>query len=210
MKKKILLTLSVLVGLLVLAVLAAVLLRPWMDRWGASDAEISAVLPGDEIVSAPLLTMTRAVTIQAAPQQIYPWLVQMGADRAGLYSYTALEKMIACPQVNAGRNQPEWQDLQAGGTVKMCPSGSGPVPFDVAAVLPDQAVILGHQGADGLWSDSWQFVLQPTGAGVTRLILRTRTTLVGGIWDVIHPGVFIMERGMLLGIKERAEKMARS
>jgi len=66
---------------------------------------------------------------------------------------------------------------------------------------------MGHQENDQ-WVDLWQFVLLPQSGGSTRLILRTRTMMVGGMWDIIHPGVFIMERGMLLGIKERAEKLA--
>jgi len=66
-------------------------------------------------------------------------------------------------------------------------------------------MILGHQRADGSWVETWQFVMQPAGDRTTRLILRSRSNLEGGLWAVIHPGVFIMECGMLLGIKERAE-----
>jgi hypothetical protein len=198
--------------LLVFALLALALfvlyvpLRPWMDRWGATAAELSAAMPGDELVPGPALVTNRAVTIQAAPEKIYPWLLQLGADKAGMYSYTWLETMIACPQTNADRINPEWQDLKVGDPVRMCPQGSGPPPYQVSQILPDQALILGHQNADGSWADTYQFVLQPAGNDATRLILRSRTNNVGGIWTVIHPGVFFMERGMLLGIKARAEK----
>jgi hypothetical protein len=67
---------------------------------------------------------------------------------------------------------------------------------------------MGHK-ENGKWVDLWQFVILPQADGSSRLILRTRTMAVGGFWDIIHPGVFIMERGLLLGVKERAEKMAK-
>jgi hypothetical protein len=91
----------VLVGLAVLAIAAIILLTPSMDRWGAIDAEIQATFPGDELVPSPLSFVNHAVTINATPERIYPWLVQMGADKGGLYSYTALETLINCPQTNA-------------------------------------------------------------------------------------------------------------
>jgi hypothetical protein len=200
--------LLVLIGLAALTVAAVILLTPQMDRWGATDAELQASFPGDELVPAPLSFVNHAVSISATPEQIYPWLVQMGADKAGLYSYTALETLIACPQTNADRIHEEWQNLQVGDQVKLCPKEPGPPPYMVAQLLPNQAIVLGHQ-ENGQWVDLWQFVILPQTDGSSRLVLRTRTMAVGGFWDVIHPGVFIMERGLLLGVKERAEKMAK-
>jgi hypothetical protein len=90
--------------------------------------------------------------------------------------------------------------------VKMCPAEPAPPPYIVAQLHPNQALVLGHQeGAE--WVDTWQFVLLPQPDGSTRLVLRTRTTLTGGIWEIIRPAVFVMERGMLLGIKARAENV---
>jgi hypothetical protein len=195
------------VGLAVLAVVTVVLLTPWMDRWGATEAELQATYPGDELVTAPKSFVNHAVTINASPEQIYPWLVQMGADKAGLYSYTALENMIACSQTNADRIHDEWQNLQVGDLVRLCPKDPGPPPYIVAQLVPNQAIVMGHK-ENGEWVDLWQFVITPQADGTSRLVLRTRTMAVGGFWDVIHPGVFIMERGLLLGVKERAEKMA--
>ena len=86
-------------------------------------------------------------------------------------------------------------------------SEPGPPPYIVAQLHPQQAIVLGHQ-ENGQWVDLWQFILTPQADGSTRLLLRTRTMMVGGFWDIIHPGVFIMERGMLDGIKARAEKLA--
>jgi len=202
--KKFLKVLGILVAIIVLTIIAVKLLTPWMDRWGATDAEINVIYPGDELVPAPASFVNRAVTIQASPEQIYPWLVQLGAGKGGLYSYTAFESLIGCPLVNADRIHEEWQDLKVGDEVKMCPNDPAPPPYIVAQIVPNEAIVMGHQ-ENGQWVDLWQFILMPQADGSTRLILRTRTMMVGGFWDVIHPGVFIMERGLLLGIKERAE-----
>jgi hypothetical protein len=205
---KFLIILLVLVGILVISGLAIILLTPWMDRWGATDEEISATYLGDELVPDPASIVNRAITIKATPEQIYPWIVQLGADKGGLYSYTWLEKIINCPMVNADRIHPEWQELKVGDEVKMCPGTFGPPPYKVAILGPLYTVVMGHE-ENGAWSDVWQFVIEPLANGNSRLILRTRTNLSGGIWNVIHPGVFIMERGMLMGIKDRAESMAK-
>lgn len=206
MKKKLLITIVLIDSLIVLVVVAIILLLPWMDRWGATATEIAATLPGDELVSSPARIVNRAVTIQAPQEQIYPWLVQLGAGKGGFYSYTTIEGLIGCPLVNAGRIQPEWQNLQVGDEVKMCPAEPAAPPYIVAQLHPNQALVLGHQeGAE--WVDTWQFVLLPQPDGSTRLVLRTRTTLTGGIWEIIRPAVYVMERGMLLGIKSRAENV---
>jgi hypothetical protein len=192
-------------GLIVLAILLFILLAPWMDRWGATGAEITASFPGDEWVPEPASFVNRAVTIHASPEQIYPWLVQLGAGKGGWYSHSWFEtNILRCPLVNADRVHPEWQDLQVGDEVRMCPGEFGPPPYLVAQIIPNQAIVLGHQES-GQWVDLWQLVLLPQADGSTRLVQRTRTMMAGGLWSVIHPGVFIMERGMLLGIKERAE-----
>jgi len=197
-----------LTGLAVLAVLVIVALMPWMDRWGATEGEIATSFPGDELVPSPAISYNRAVTINAKPEEIYPWIVQLGAERGGMYSYSWLEtNILQCELINADRIHEEWQGLKVGGQVKMCPGDFGPTPYEVAVIEPNSAIVLGHQEA-GQWSDVWQFVLLPQTDGTTRLVLRSRDMKTGGLWDVIRPGVFIMERGMLLGIKERAEGMS--
>jgi hypothetical protein len=195
-------------GLMVLGVLVIVALLPWMDSWGATSDEISASLPGDELVPSPRYVYNRAVTVNAAPEDIYPWLVQMGAERGGMYSYEWFEtNILRCELINADRIHEEWQGLQEGDQVRMCPGDWGPPAYEVALLEPDRAVVLGHQENDK-WSDVWQFVLIPQTDGTTRLIARGRETKTGTFWDVIRPGQFIMEREMLLGVKERAENMA--
>jgi len=206
--KKVLILLVVIIGLVIVGVIATRLLTPWMDRWGASEAEIAATFPGDELVPAPASFVNRAITIQAAPEAIYPWIVQLDAEKGGWYSYDWLEtNLLHCPMVNADRIHPEWQDRQVGDAVNMCPDGSGPPPYTVAQMHPNRAMVIGHQEGDK-WVDLSQFVIVPQADGSSSLVLRTRTMMVGGLLDIIHPGVFIMERGMLRGISARAERLA--
>ena len=208
--KKLLILCVVGAGLLLLAVVVARLLTPWMDRWGATDAEVAATFPGDELLPDPASFVNRAITIDASPAEIYPWLLQLDAEKGGWYSYDWLEtNVLRCPMVNADRIHPEWQNRQVGDLVRMCPGEAGPPPYVVAQLHPQRAMVMGHQ-ENGQWVDLYQFVITPQPDGTSRLILRTRTMMTGGLWDVIHPGVFIMERGMLQGIKARAEALAQA
>ena len=208
--KKLYKSAGILTGLLILVVIGIADLMPWMDRWGATSDEINATYPGDELVPAPRYVYSRVVTVKAAPEEIYPWLVQMGAERGGMYTYSWFEtNILRCELINADRIHEEWQGLKVGDRVKMCPGDWGPPAYEVALLDLDHAVVLGHQ-ENGQWSDVWQFILVPQMDGTTRLIARGRDTKTGTIWDLIRPGQFIMERGMLLGIKERAEGIAQT
>ena len=208
--KKLIRIVLVLAALLTLGVVGIILLTPWMDRWGATEEEIAATFPGDELVPDPASFVNRAVAIQASPEQIYPWIAQLGAGRGGFYSYSWLDNhLLRCELADIHQILPEFQDPQVGDEVKMCENESAPPPYIVAQVLPNEALVLGHQ-EDGEWVDLWQFVIRPQADGSSRLVLRTRTQMVGGVWTIIHPGVFVMERGMLLGIKERAEGPAQT
>ncbi|MGZ9223081.1 MAG: SRPBCC family protein [Anaerolineales bacterium] len=206
--KKFLKLIGILAGIAVLVVLIIIALMPWMDRWGATDDEIAASFLGDELVPSPAVTYTRAVTVNATPAEIYPWLVQMGAEKGGMYSYSWFEtNVLRCELINADRIHNEWQGLKVGDAVRMCPGEWGPPAYEAAIIKPNKALVIGHQ-ENGEWLDVWQFVLIPQTDGTTRLVARGRDTKTGTVWDVIRPGQFIMERGMLLGIKERAEVMA--
>ena len=206
--KKFLKFIGILAGLAVLAVVVTIAFVPWMDRWGATDIEIAASFPGDTLVPSPRVIYNRAVTVKASPEQIYPWIVQLGAEKGGMYSYSWFEtNILQCELINADRIHPEWQGLKIGDQVKMCPGDFGPVPFDVAVIEPNSAIVLGHYD-NGEWSDTWHFVLIPNLDGTTRLVLRSRDAKEGWFWDVMRPGEFIMVRGMLLGIKERAEQLS--
>jgi hypothetical protein len=206
--KKFLKLVGILAGLAVIAIVVMITLMPWMDSWGAREGEVAESFPGDQLVPSPRVFYNRAVTVNASPQEIYPWIVQLGAERGGMYSYEWFEThVLQCELINADRIHPEWQRLKVGDKVKMCPGDWGPPAYEVALLEPNHAVVLGHQ-EHGQWSDVWQFVLLPQLDGTTRMILRSRDVKSGLFWDVMRPGEFIMSRGMLLGIKERAELLA--
>ena len=182
--------------------------RPYQLRWGATDQEVSQHLIGDELAPSPKLKATHAVTINAPAADIWPWLVQMGQARGGFYSYTSLENLVGCRMHNADEIVPEWQELNVGDKVWLHPKAP---PVQVAAIEPGRAIVLKGWGA---------FVLQPLDEKRTRLIIRSQgdynpdlknPILNFLLWRVVfEPIHFIMERKMLLGIKARAEKLARA
>jgi hypothetical protein len=143
--KKFLKTIGILAGIGILAVIVMFALLPWMDSWGATDDEIAASFSGDELVPSPRLLYTRAVTVNATPEQIYPWIAQLGADKGGMYSYTWLESLIQCPQTNTDRIHEEWQDLKVGDKVLMCPDPNAPPAYEVAMIEQNQTIVLGHK-----------------------------------------------------------------
>ena len=87
--------------------------RRWFLTWGTVPSEQSAVLPGDELLVAPAMTTTRAITIDAPPEAVWPWLAQMGQGRGGFYSYDWLENVFGLGIHNADRIEPDWQELSA-------------------------------------------------------------------------------------------------
>ena len=183
-------------------------IRPWHLRWGATDEELNAPLIGDELVPRPKLKATHAITINAPAADVWPWLVQMGQNRGGFYSYTGLENLVGCHMRNADEIVPEWQNLKVGDKVWLHPKAP---PVEVAAIEPKRAIVLKPWGA---------FVLQPIDEKTTRMIIRSQgdyerdlnnAVLNFVLWRVFYePAHFIMERKMLLGIKARAEKLARA
>ena len=197
-------------GLGALAIMANIVVsslsRPWYSKWGATESEVESSWFGDEQVPEPNLENTRAITIQAPAEAVWPWLVQMGQGRGGLYSYVRLENMAGCEMENAGRINPEHQDLEVGDQVRLAPEGRGPA-FVVRAIEPGRAIILGGDEPP----TSWGFILEPIDEYSTRLITRYRqkyertfgnTLMWRVITDPIH---FVMERKMLQGIKRRVE-----
>jgi hypothetical protein len=175
-------------------------------------------LPGDELVQNPAFVTTKAVTVQAPPEAIWPWLVQLGIDRGGMYSYLWVENgLMRLGAANSDEIRPEWQNVQVGDFVRFTPLdyplNPGPGLY-VMAIEPNHYLIgcFGMENAtpDCLRGGTWQFVLASENEGATRLILRSRSAVVdstlatfGG--KIAHAFAFYMERKMLLGIKERAE-----
>jgi len=184
----------------------AFLIRPWHLRWGATDEELNMPLPGDEFVEDPQLDATHAITIHASAADVWPWLVQMGQNRGGFYSYTWLENLVGCDMHNANRIVPEWQNLRVGDAVWLHPKAP---PLRVLAIEPGHAIVL---------EKCWTFVLRPIDGNTTRLIIRGRgefnpdlknSLLNFFLWrGIFEPAHFIMERKMLLGVKQRAEATA--
>jgi hypothetical protein len=183
-------------------------LRRWCLTWGARRDEVSGKLPGDELLAEPDIVSTRAVWADAAPRSVWPWLVQMGPGRAGAYTYDWIENLFGLGMHSADEILPQYQDLRVGDAQRL--GKRGPV-LRVAMLEPRRSLVL--RSDDGNWV--WAFSLVPEGIG-TRLISRNRIATPGAPLPVrlfnllvMEPGSLIMERKMLLGIKQRAEKLAR-
>lgn len=190
---------------------------PWQERWGATDDEIRARLPGDELVAEPAGQVTRAATIDAPPEAVWPWIVQLGADRAGFYSYERLENLFGLGIHNSDVIVPAWQRREVGDLVLADAKGSG--GWLVTRIDPGEAIVL--QVADvgeqrpirrderlG-WEFLWSFVLRPLEDGRTRLLVRERTGFGNPFVRVLLAPVgfvsFVMSRKMLCTIKANAE-----
>ncbi len=173
--------------------------RPWTRSWGATPAEVEAVLPGDELTPDPGLSMTRAVTIDAPVDSVWPWLAQIGQDRGGFYSYTWLENLAGCDMHNADRVHEEWQDRSVGDSIFLHPLNG------VKLARFDRNRTFAFQGG-------WYLNLVPLDARRCRLIARTRIPpgLPSLAYAIFIEGPhFIMERKMLLGLKLRSERAQR-
>lgn len=182
--------------------------------WGATTAEITSTLPGDDLVPDMGAQSTMAVTINAPTGAVWPWLVQMGCGRAGWYSYDSLDNGGVA---SATRLLPEFQDIAPGYVIPADPKNR--IGFPVLLVEPEQALVLGkvvdssdrrsveYPGIRGRLV--WSFHLREPVAGATRLIVRTRSApqpvferLLGPIWGCVHA---FMQRKQLRSIKQRAE-----
>jgi hypothetical protein len=193
--------------------------RPRMLEWGSTADERRRPLPGDEIAESVMTHRTRAVTIDAPPEAVWPWLVQLGDRRAGFYSYDWVERYVFPGTVHyvegthsATRIHPELQDVHVGDRISTGSIGSFSIGNPVTVLEPNRALVIG----------SWAFVLEPTADGRTRFFNRERDTgwirlaaprrsgllrAVGSLIDYVvgEPLHSAMVRKMMLGIKQRAE-----
>jgi hypothetical protein len=184
-------------------------LRPRMLRWGATDEEIARPMLGDDQIDRPLVVTNRAVAVEAPPQNVWPWLVQMGElPRGGFYSYEWVERLMGMTVENSGRIMPEYQELRPGDSLDRAGN------MTVRAIDPGRTLVLGPP--PGLWLDStWAMAVYPAGEGRTRLVSRVRaqvkrwTPTALPMMVALDPGQFVMERKFLLEIKKRAEALAR-
>lgn len=193
--------------------------RNTAEQWNATDTETTRVLPGDDIISEASTPMTRAITIDASPEQVWPWIAQFGQGRGGLYSYDWLENLFGCDIHSLGHLDPTQQDPAIGDRIFITPDG---YPADLGMVIdqivPNQALVLRLATTkqpfarnESPWT--WAFVLEPTSDGRTRLLSRERYRRGGTVPDAISrqtvgPLDFVMSRRMLTGIAERAEQTA--
>lgn len=181
--------------------------RPWHLRWGATDEELKERLPGDELVEHPNVEATHAIDIDAPVAEVWPWLVQIGQDKGGFYSYAWLENMVGCQLHNADRVLPEFQQLKVGDAVRLHPKAP---PLPVLVCEPPKVLVLGNNMD---YPGTWGFYLKESGAGTTRLVIRGRGDLKPGLLNwlgahlLLEPAHFIMERKMMLGVKARAEAL---
>lgn len=179
--------------------------RPWHTRWGVTEEELTRAMPGDEVIELPTFNATRAVTINALPEVVWPWIVQIGFGRAGWYSYDWLDNL---GRPSADRIIPELQHIEVGTLIPMGPGkDSG---LRVTGFEPNRWL---------LWSDrkattTWAWGLYPAEGERTRLITRVRTryqwTKPAILFSLllIEPWDFPMMRKCMRGIQRRAQATA--
>jgi len=185
------------------------LVRPWQLRWGATDEERGATLDGDDLITNPDLVATRAITVHALADQVWPWIAQLGQGRGGFYSYDALENLVGCDIHSADRVVPEWQDLKVGDQVKLAPE----VGVGVTVVEPGRALVLRGGVPMGAvpppYDTAWAFVLREQADGTTRLLVRERYAYTQRwapfLVEPVAVVAFVMSQRMLRGIRDRAE-----
>ena len=188
--------------LLLLAALYPLLRRPILT-WGATAAEAASRLPGDELLENADGVSTRAITIHAPAERVWPWLAQLGpSPRGGAYTYDWIENLLGLDMHSVDRILPEFQHPEVGDTI-----GFGANQMRLERAEPER--VLAWRSADGNWV--WTFVLEERG-GATRLISRNRfrlPTLAARLGMIpMEPASLVMERKMLHGIKQRAEQLA--
>jgi hypothetical protein len=188
-------------------------------NWGATADEVAATLPGDELVPDPADQTTLGVTVEAAAEEVWAWLVQIGQGRGGMYSYDWLENLIGLDIHSTDEIRDQWQHLAAGDRIVVVPEGYGPIPagyaFPVARVEPGRALVLRQAPPEHPWNGVWSFHVVPTGDGRCRLLSRSRTERPQQLGMRIanrvgEPVTLVMTRRMLHGIKQRAERKARA
>jgi hypothetical protein len=181
----------------------------WRERclnWGARRAEVARPMPGDELLPDATVVSTRVVGIAAPPSAIWPWLVQIGPGRGGAYTYDWIENLLGLNMHSADEVLPQYQNLAVGDVLLL----NTKVGMRVEVLEENRAMML--RSVDGAWV--WSFGLYPDEKGRTRLVSRNRIQdpkagLVARTLAMylMEPGSLVMERKMLLGIKERAERL---
>jgi len=195
---------------------AAVATHEVLRDWGATELERAQFFPGDELVPDPADMSTLAIDIDAPTAEVWRWLVQMGQDRAGMYSYSWLESLLGLHIHNADQVHPDWQSLDVGDRVRLVPRGWMGLPdglaLPVAQLDPGHAIVLRMQPPEVPWDAVWSFHVLAVGHR-SRLVSRSRGVRASGaaraMNTVLNPVTWLMTRRMLVGIKQRAERADR-
>lgn len=196
-------------NLAILAIVALtvyfIFIQSWHQRWGTTDDELHRKLPGDDLLPEPIYHCTHAITINAPVEEIWKWLLQIGQDRGGFYSYNWIENLFGFDIHNVYQIKPEWQHLEEGDTVWLTSSAQ----MRVAAVKSNRELVFDMPMATRA---AWAFILTPHSSKTTRLIIRIRIKAERVPWLpflIFDQGHFIMERKMMFTIKELAESPGR-
>jgi hypothetical protein len=213
--------LALLVTLALFCVAFFAVVRPWYLNWGATSEERRRALPGDEIVANARAQQTRAITIKASADSVWPWLAQLGQDRGGFYSYDILENLVGCNMPTTDVRQPDKQVWHVGDKLWMYPKDkAGGAGFATLRVfVPGRALGFATREVGTALSEpengSWSMVLVPVNATTTRLLIRGRgaigRSLLGSAFDrsIFEPIHFAMERRMMIGIQQLVETGSR-
>lgn len=216
-------------GAIMIAGLLTPFLRGRRSHWGIDARSAARRSPGDELVPQPLWSWTHGVEVDAPATDVWPWVAQIGADRGGFYSYQWLENLLGCQVRNAETIHPEWA-ARPGGELRLHPSAPA---LRIVSVDPGRSLVaymppvpgMRDAGAgsgepaspvepNGRWmTASWLFLVEPTSPGRCRVISRYRCDTSASLLSrlqfgpaIIEPISFAMDRRMLLGIKQRAER----
>lgn len=185
-----------------------------MAHWGATEEERRRHLPGDDAIPGSSPTVTNAVTIDVPLQKVWPWIVQIGRGRAGFYTYVWFENLVGADIHNLDYIDENLQTLVAGDRIWLTPEKYlGRIPgqaWTVRTVDPGYSLVLEQRPPANPSAGTWSLVLEPLAGGRTRLLSRHCTPLPTGViasmltrfWSLSS----LMERRMLLGVKERAER----
>jgi hypothetical protein len=201
-------------------------LLPRLRRWGATPDEVARPLPGDHLIPEPLYATTHGITVRAPAEAVFPWLVQIGQNRGGFYSYDFLENLVRLDIHSADRIHPEWQALEPGSdymsldpdeTMKLTVVElDAPRAFVVRTGGPDEAPAPAGDFFKGEIAATWAFVVEPVDTTSCRLLIRWRASWRDTVPSafarafLLEPAHFVMERGMMRGIRARAERAARA
>jgi hypothetical protein len=212
-------------GLAAAAIAGLWALRWWAMTWGMTSDELRRAWPGDEISPHPIETATRAISIRAPIQTVWAWIVQIGQDRAGFYSYRWLENLFLAGMPRVERLVPEWQERMIGDNVWLARPDryDGNARQRVVRMVPGETMTLaspvdwGHYvRRDANQNGTWSFVLVPIDEKTTRLVMRSRGPAAPSLlrrlfwFAAFDPAHFIMERRRMLRIKALAETTAAS